>query len=828
MNQDKEKAACELGSTEATLKNSRSNNRQSSEVAQDFSAIPSDLASRQQWLVWRFESKPGDKKPRKVPYYVNGKRRTGEQGAESDRAALVDLAAARAAMAKGKYSGVGMALLPDDGLVGIDLDAMIDPDTGEMCERGSAIIAACGSYTEFSPSGKGVHIICSGTTDTFKSNEIGVEVFCGRQYFTFTGRRYSGTPACINPLTDKVLKRLRTTVDTGKRRNDGGPAAAPPAGGDVRAKVESALAFVSPDVGYDDWIKTGMAIHAELGDAGFDVWDAWSQRSTKYPGTAALRNHWRSFHDGGVTGATLYGLASTAGWRAPRPVGATHSPEARSFNSGDSGGSDSEPEWPDPMLPGSIRVPAIPASILPGAVGEMARAVADSTQTPEAMATLLSLSILATVLQRQVEVAPFGDDYTEPLALWTLMAMQSGSRKTAVINALTAPLLRWEKLQRDRLRPEIARINAARAVAKKRIEKLTKDAANADDDNARLRLRDEIGEEEQDMPAEIFAPKLFTGDTTAETLQTLLVKQGERMAVLTDEAGIFLVMAGLYSGGNASLDVFLQGHAGSPVRVDRAEREAYLERPAMSFGLALQPGVLADVASGRRFRDSGLLARFLYAIPENNVGKRDVRRRVAIPETVARAYEHRLFELLDGRALTPEKPKVIAFTDPAREAWLDFADEIERGQGDGGKFEAITDWTSKLPGAAARIAGLIELADVGLGAELVSHRSVERAVELCHLLIPHAHEAFGLLGADSVDGDAGAILKWVKANRLYSFKRSECQKSMEGRFRSVDRLIKAAERLAQRDVLREFKAINRGAPPSVCYRVNPRCFDKGE
>lgn len=793
----------------------------------DFDAIPVELARRRQWLVWRAETRPGDKKPRKVPYYVGDKRRTGEQGSDADRAELVDLATAREAMVKGRYSGVGMALLPGDGLIGIDLDNMIDAETGEIAKRCGDIIAACNSYTEYSPSGRGVHIICSGTTDTFKSNEIGVEVFSGRQFFTFTGRRYAGTPATINPIDDKVLRRLQATVDSAKRRNDGTPAAALPAG-DLRAKVESALAFVSADVGYADWIKIGMAIHAELGDAGLEVWDAWSSRSTKYPGAAELRTHWRSFHDGGVTGATLYGLASAGGWRAPRSAGTTPPPATRSSNLGNPGGPDSEPEWPDPMLPGSIRVPAIPASILPGPVGEMARAVADSTQTPEAMATLMALAVLATVLQRQVEVAPFGDDYTEPLSLWILLAMMSGSRKTAVNNALTAPLLRWEKLQRDRLRPEIARINAARAVAKKRIEKLTKDAANADDDNARRRLRDEIGREEEEMPAEIFAPKLFTGDTTAETLQSLLVKQGERMAVLTDEAGIFLVMAGLYSGGNASLDVFLQGHAGSPVRVDRAEREAYLERPAMSFGLALQPGVLADVASGRRFRDSGLLARFLYAIPESNVGKRDVRRRVAIPEAVARAYEHRLFELLEGRTLTPEKPKVIAFTDPAREAWLDFADEIERGQGDGGKFEAITDWTSKLPGAAARVAGLIELADAGLSAELVSHRSVERAVELCRLLIQHAHEAFGLLGADSVDGDATAILKWAKANRLYSFKRSECQKAMEGRFRSVDRLIKAAERLAQRDVLREFKTMNRGAPPSVCYRVNPRCFDKAE
>jgi putative DNA primase/helicase len=795
----------------------------------DLSNIPAELADRQQWLLWRSEKKPTDKKPRKMPYYVNGKRRTGEQGSDADRAELVSLDTAKLALATGKFSGVGLGLLPGDGLIGIDLDGMIDPDTGEISERGSTIIAACNSYTEFSPSGTGVHIICSGTTETFKSNEVGVEVFCGRQFFTFTGHRYSGTPPAINPLPAPVLKRLKATVDSGKKRAaDGRPSTAPAPAMEGCAKVESALAFISPDCGYDDWIKLGMAIHHELGDGGFSVWNAWSMKSAKFPGESVLRGHWKSFRPGAVTGGTLFGLASAAGWRAPRP-GYTHaSPEPRSFNHGNSDGPKFEPDWPEPMLPGSIRVPPIPAALLPSWVGEMARAVSDSTQTPEAMSTMLSLSVLATCLQRQVEVAPYADDYTEPLALWTLQAMQSGSRKTAVINALAAPLLRWEKLERDRLRRDIARVNAARAVAKKRIEKLTKDAANADSDETRMRLRDEISREEDEMPVEIFAPKLFTGDTTAETLQGLLVKQGERMAVLTDEAGIFLVMAGLYSGGNASLDVFLQGHAGSPVRVDRADREAYLERPALSFGLALQPGVLADVAGGRRFRDSGLLARFLYAIPESNVGKRDVRRRVAIPETVSRAYEKGLFGLLDGRALVQDKPKVLPFTDRAREAWLDFAEEIEHGQCEGGKFEAILDWTSKLPGAAARIAGLIEVAEVGLSADSVSQASVERAVELCRLLIPHAHEAFGLLGADSVEGDATAILKWAKANGLSAFKRSSCQKAMEGRFRSVDRLIKAAERLEQRDVMREFKEINRGAPPSVWYRVNPKCFDKPE
>lgn len=482
--------------------------------------------------------------------------------------------------------------------------------------------------------------------------------------------------------------------------------------------------------------------------------------------------------------------------------------------------------WPDPILPGVVPVPDIPASLLPGWIGHMAKAVAESTQTPPAMAVMMSLSVLATVLHRRFEVAPYGEDdsYTEPLALWTLTALPSGSRKTAVINALAAPLVYWEKLERDRMRPEIARVHAARLVAKKRIEKLTKDAVNAESDDDRERIRKLIQEEEETMPAELRAPRLFTGDVTAERLQALLTEHGERMAVLSDEAGIFLIMAGMYSGGMASLDVFLQGHAGTPMRVDRADRCAHIDKPALSFGLALQPGVLADVASSRRFRDSGLLARYLFAIPASNVGKRDVRQRWTISSMVKREYEERLFALLDGRSEPVSKPRVLAMSDPALNAWLDFSVEIEVEQGDGGKLESIADWSSKLPGAAARIAALLKLAHAGLSAQEVSLTAIEQAVSICRLLIPHAQAAFCLLGADATDGDAEAVVRWARAGGHLTFKKSAAQKAMEGRFRSVSKLDKAIERLEAGDVVRVEKVSNRGARPTTVIHMNPKLF----
>lgn len=69
------------------------------------------------------------------------------------------------------------------------------------------------------------------------------------------------------------------------------------------------------DVGYDMWLRIGFACHSGLGDAGFDLWDEWSQRSSKYDAAFTLKT-WRYFKPGGgVTVGSLFYLAKQHGWR---------------------------------------------------------------------------------------------------------------------------------------------------------------------------------------------------------------------------------------------------------------------------------------------------------------------------------------------------------------------------------------------------------------------------------------------------------------------------------------------------------------------------------
>lgn len=194
-------------------------------------SMPSAMREKKQWLLWRFISYEGDKKPRKVPFYVSGRKRRGGQGSVEDRDELAGFEVALSEFMRGHWDGVGFAFLPGDGLIGIDIDGAVDPDTGEFSPRWQKLIAACDSYTEWSPSGRGVHIIVSGETTTFKDNGLGLEVFAERQYFTCTGNRWSELPAEVNPLDPKVLGRLKATVDEARKgkRAAQQPAAVPAA-----------------------------------------------------------------------------------------------------------------------------------------------------------------------------------------------------------------------------------------------------------------------------------------------------------------------------------------------------------------------------------------------------------------------------------------------------------------------------------------------------------------------------------------------------------------------------------------------------------------------
>jgi hypothetical protein len=280
------------------------------------SNIPELLRGRSRWLVWKLVQKAGKSKADKIPYYIDGTIRHGEQGCDADRAKLATYNEAVTALERGngEYAGVGFAMLSDNNLeiTGLDLDNCIS-EAGDFSELAEEFTQGAGTYAEISPSGRGLRLFFLGAMKDAKNHGLGVEVFCTKGFLTVTGRCLNGS--AIRPMPAELRARIESLFAKPKAQPK--PKQPAPSFGADQAKLESALAHISPDIGYGEWLRVGMGIQAELGAGGFSVFDAWSSRGSKYPGSAALEQKWKSFEPGGgVTAATVYQMAQEAGWRS--------------------------------------------------------------------------------------------------------------------------------------------------------------------------------------------------------------------------------------------------------------------------------------------------------------------------------------------------------------------------------------------------------------------------------------------------------------------------------------------------------------------------------
>lgn len=269
-------------------------------------SAPADLRALPGWLCWRAEINPNGDKPLKVPYWASGGKRHGRQGGPEDRSKLVTFPAAVAAAQRLGMDGVGFAPLPEWGIVALDFDKCVDAD-GHLPPEVSAIVKD--AYSEFSPSGQGVRSFMRGNIGNRKSmakgNEFGFETFSTTGFVTLTGNALPHVELLeledvIPPVTPAVLDlcEKRFGASTPKLADPDDPfiGLEPRLGLDVD-RMEDLLRQLDPDIGRDEWIRVGMALHHETegDDTGFSLWNDWSALGHKYPGEEALQTQWDSF-----------------------------------------------------------------------------------------------------------------------------------------------------------------------------------------------------------------------------------------------------------------------------------------------------------------------------------------------------------------------------------------------------------------------------------------------------------------------------------------------------------------------------------------------------
>jgi len=76
-------------------------------------------------------------------------------------------------------------------------------------------------------------------------------------------------------------------------------------------KAEKAIEKLDPNMGYEDWVKVGMALRG-LGSAGLALWHKWSGGSPKYK-PAELDAKWKTFDATGIHLGSLFFWAKQNG-----------------------------------------------------------------------------------------------------------------------------------------------------------------------------------------------------------------------------------------------------------------------------------------------------------------------------------------------------------------------------------------------------------------------------------------------------------------------------------------------------------------------------------
>lgn len=171
-----------------------------------YEKIPQELRKKRCWVnVWNTSKVPMQSTVRKA-------------ASASDPNTWSTFEDAVSAVEQSVYDGIGYVFC-DDGLVGIDIDDGFAD--GLLNPLAADIIRQCGSYTEKSRSGRGIHILVKGDLPfKGKNNREAVEIYKASRYFIMTGNALIFEKIVENQAAiDSVVKKY--FPDTPKESSSG-------------------------------------------------------------------------------------------------------------------------------------------------------------------------------------------------------------------------------------------------------------------------------------------------------------------------------------------------------------------------------------------------------------------------------------------------------------------------------------------------------------------------------------------------------------------------------------------------------------------------------
>lgn len=198
--------------------------------------IPPELLKGKKWICWKWEKRNGNwTKPLYNP-------KTGQYAKSDDPSTWTTFAEAWRTYEAGDYDGIGFVLSKTDGFCGIDYDKVRNPDTGEIDPEALKRIRAINSYTEISPSQRGLKTIVKAKLPDRDRQSEHYSFYTDKRYFTVTGHIFNGISGSIEKRQQEVVNLYKELFPPEKETPVTNVATQPPHNIDDQKIIEKALA----------------------------------------------------------------------------------------------------------------------------------------------------------------------------------------------------------------------------------------------------------------------------------------------------------------------------------------------------------------------------------------------------------------------------------------------------------------------------------------------------------------------------------------------------------------------------------------------------------
>jgi hypothetical protein len=387
---------------------------------------------------------------------------------------------------------------------------------------------------------------------------------------------------------------------------------------------------------------------------------------------------------------------------------------------------------PKPLKGSGVK---IEADLLPPAFSEICKNISEAVQVPLDAVVLIALSVVSASTRGQATIK--WKNHNEHLAIWSIVALPTGSRKSEMVRLLQVPLFEIEKQIKETGKSERALNRSLRKTLEMQLEQVQRKAAK-DYSPENMAEVEAVTRKLENTP-EVFEPAFIATDFTPEALNSLL-SRNKSIVCISAEGGIIETIAGRYSNGVANLDPLLKGYTGENTIIQRKNAEPIeVTNPHFVMSLCVQPNVLNELMASAEMMQRGFFSRFLIGVPESPIGKRSYHS-PALNTQLMQVW----LETVKGIHSAVSSSVEMVLSKEAEQLLANAHDSNEKiaGEYDSKRNEPMAGWHSKLLGALVRVAGAYQLFANARSKE-ISAESMGYALKLISWLSNHASVADG-------------------------------------------------------------------------------------